>query len=187
MLGLPVNKEIINMHGNSVNLIILIPGKFCFWREIFAMLKGNRDSSFRCIFWSFSYTNFGKFVKNSHFCDHSPGKICIFFSLDNEKLFFTWTEMLSPWPWPGSNHSSSLHWRVQSCSWNKWQRSPGRYTWLAKLISPAWNPTCPHSKSHSWRELQLQDQLTVTGSCSLPKSRSWWTNMYPRRCPDPDM
>ena len=40
------------------NLVISFPGKFCFWREVFAILRENL---------SVSYKNFWKFVKNSHF------------------------------------------------------------------------------------------------------------------------
>ena len=43
----------------------LIPGEFCFWREIFAILRG--IFLFRWMFWSFSSKNIWKFVKNSHF------------------------------------------------------------------------------------------------------------------------
>ena len=60
----------LRVHGNLPFLIIgsstcmeknvefgnLIPRKFSWWREIFAILRGN--SSFRWIFWSFSYKKF---------------------------------------------------------------------------------------------------------------------------------
>ena len=37
------------MHGNNLEFGNFIPGKFCFWREIFAILRGNL--SLRWIFW----------------------------------------------------------------------------------------------------------------------------------------
>ena len=40
------------MHGQNVEFGHLIPGKFCFWREIFAILRGYL--SFRWIFCIFS-------------------------------------------------------------------------------------------------------------------------------------
>ena len=59
------------MHGKNAEFGNLIPGKFCFWREIFAILRGNL--SFRWIFWYFSSKNFWKFVKYSHFlCNFWP-------------------------------------------------------------------------------------------------------------------
>ena len=32
-----------SMHGQNVEFSHLIPGKFCFWREIFAILRGIAD------------------------------------------------------------------------------------------------------------------------------------------------
>ena len=56
----------------------LIPGKFCFWREIFAPLTEN--VSFRWIFCSFSYKNFWTFLKYfDNICDHIPGIFCLIF------------------------------------------------------------------------------------------------------------
>ena len=40
-------------------LVSSFPGKFCCWREILEIVRGNL--SFRWIFWSFSYTNFAFF------------------------------------------------------------------------------------------------------------------------------
>ena len=40
------------MHGKTVEFGLLIPVKFCFWREIFALLRENL--SFGWILWSFS-------------------------------------------------------------------------------------------------------------------------------------
>ena len=50
----------------------LIHGKFCFWREIFPIMRG--DLLFRFIFWSFSY------IFDAIF-DNIPGKFPILFSL----------------------------------------------------------------------------------------------------------
>ena len=68
------------MHGQNVEFGHLIPGKFCFWWEIFAILR--EHLSLRWIFWSFSYKNVWKFVKKltflTIFWPYIPGKFCIF-------------------------------------------------------------------------------------------------------------
>ena len=63
----------------------LIPWKFCFWKEIFAILRGNL--SFKWIFRSFSYKQIWKFVTKKiiifeEIFDHIPRKCCIFSRLD---------------------------------------------------------------------------------------------------------
>ena len=66
----------MGMYGKNVESRSLIPRKLCFWREIFAILRGN--ISFRWIFLSFSYKQI-----LTYFFYHIPGKFCIFSSLEN--------------------------------------------------------------------------------------------------------
>ena len=85
--------SIVPLHACKKNVEFgnLIPGKICFWREIFAILRENL--SFRWIFRSFSYNK-------SHFdniFDHMPGKFCIFSSLNSlVQLTLTFLELGAP-------------------------------------------------------------------------------------------
>ena len=75
----------------NVELENLIPAKFRFGREIFAILRGNL--SFRWLFLLFSYKNFRKCVNKNTFLTKIPGKCCIFSSLGCE----SYNEMLKIW------------------------------------------------------------------------------------------
>ena len=56
----------------------LIPGKYCCWREIFSILRGNLSLGWK--FQSFSYQNFMKFVNKSTFWCNCWPHSCAFFS-----------------------------------------------------------------------------------------------------------
>ena len=87
-----------------------IPGKFCFWRKIFAILRGN--SSFRCFLCVFFFQkcikNGNKFTFWTQFLTIFQGNFAFFpalsatawFGLDF--LFFIWTACLSACPGPAS-------------------------------------------------------------------------------------
>ena len=81
---------LVGMHGKNAEFGNLIPGKFCFWREIFAILKVNL--SFRWIFWSFSSKYFWKFVNNSHFWRNFWP-----YSRDVSHFFQPWFKQTSFW------------------------------------------------------------------------------------------
>ena len=54
------------MHGQNVEFGNLIPGKFCIWREIFAILR--RNVSLRCILHNTYFCLFLSFEGNLPFC-----------------------------------------------------------------------------------------------------------------------
>ena len=67
---------VVNMHGKNVEFGNLIPGKFCFWREILAILRDN--VSFRWIFCSFFYRNLWKIHIFDNIFRHILGRFFIF-------------------------------------------------------------------------------------------------------------
>ena len=85
------------MHGKNVEFGNLIPGKLCFWREIYAILREN--ISFRCIFLSFSDKKFWKFVKKTfwlNFWPYSREILHLFPALGECFIIFSvrWTDYL---------------------------------------------------------------------------------------------